>query len=70
MKPEEKMNLNGNDFTTLTVRVKKLRREQTKTQNQTARKIIETRINHIKETVGNHLTTDFSETNIDTFLKL
>jgi len=64
------MNLNGNDLTALTVRINNIRKNQKGETDQRAVKILQTRINHIKETVSNHLTTDFSETDVDRFLKL
>ena len=64
------MNLTGNDISILTVRVQKIRTVQKGETNPKAVKILQTRIDHIKETVSNHASCDFSETVIDRFLKL
>lgn len=64
------MILDGNQFTILSVRVTKLRKEETETENPVVKKIIETRITHIKGIVSRHLTCDFSETNVNTFMNI
>ena len=62
--------ITGTEISTLSVRIKNLREEEGRTENPVVKKVIETRINHIKESVSNHASTDFNETVISNFLTL